>query len=157
MLDRYYQREILVAARNTYPDEFNVAEFSSERERLNFNLAYLAEHGLIIVSWFATMGDPRQADCITITAKGLDFLEDDGGLSAILGTVTVKIHEDSLKAILTEAVQKSKEPESVKTKLIAQIKALPAELTKQAVLDAAKTGLQQSPALAMMLGKYLGL
>lgn len=91
-----------------------------------------------------------------ITAKGLDFLADDGGLSAILGTITVKLHEDTLRAILEDAVEKSAEPPGVKKKLLEQIKSLPAEVTKQAVLDAAKAGLQQAPVLAAMLQKWLG-
>lgn len=35
----------------------------------------------------------------TITAASLDFLEDDGGLSAILGIITVKLHADTIKGL----------------------------------------------------------
>ena len=93
---------------------------------------------------------------MTITAQGLDFIEDDGGLSAILGVVTIKLHEDSLKALLTDAVNESREPDTVKARLIDQIRSLPADATKKVVLDAAKAGLAAAPSIAAMLGKSLG-
>lgn len=52
----------------------------------------------------------------TITARGMDFLPDDGGIGAILGMVAGRLHEETL---------------------------LPAEATKSVVLDAAKIGLQR--------------
>ena len=42
-----------------------------------------------------------------ITAKGIDFLEDDGGLSAILGVVTVKLHADTLREMLAKKIDAS--------------------------------------------------
>jgi len=156
MLDRNIQREMLMSAREDYPDAYPAEALQIPREVLNVNLFYLAEHGLVNARWFSALGDPRQAHSFTITAKGLDFIEDDGGLSAILGVVTIKLHEDSLKALLTNAVNESCEPDTVKARLIDQIKSLPADATKQVVLDAAKAGLAAAPSIAAMLGKSLG-
>lgn len=156
MLDRETQRSILFAAREAYPEALAAESLGLDSQTLNVNLAYLSEHGLITVLWFEAIGAPREAHSLTITAQGLDFIEDDGGLSAILGVVTIKLHEDSLKALLTSAVTESREPDSVKAKLVAQIKSLPADATKQVVLDAAKAGLAAAPSIAAMLGKSLG-
>ena len=49
-----------------------------------------------------------------ITAKGVDFIRDDGGLSAILSVQTVKLHEDTLKELLSIAIQQAKLPEPEK-------------------------------------------
>jgi hypothetical protein len=70
--------------------------------RFYLNLFYLQEHDLCetstqensdgFISWRGTK----------ITAKGVDFLENDGGLSAILGVVRVKLHADTLRDILAK-------------------------------------------------------
>ncbi|ESX95877.1 hypothetical protein X755_20985 [Mesorhizobium sp. LNJC405B00] len=80
-----------------------------------------------------------------MTAAGMDFLADDGGLSAILGVVTIRLHEDTIKALLIDRIEKSDAPASVRTKLVDQIKALPAEATKALTLDAIKAGLANMP------------
>jgi hypothetical protein len=72
-----------------------------------------------------------------ITAAGLDFLEDDGGLSAILGTVTVKLHADTIRALLDAKVDEADLPVEEKGLIKSALKAMPAmafqELTKQLV------------------------
>ena len=96
MIDRDFQKQILVEMRQTYPNRFR--EFTNkkigddEKKRIAFNLKYLEEHGLIqnpfsgnhmfnspqgaLENKFTVQGE--------ITAEGIDFLEEDGGLSAIL-------------------------------------------------------------------------
>ena len=49
-----------------------------------------------------------------ITAKGLDFLEDDGGLSAILGAITVKLDPDDLRALIAARIEESDLPTRTK-------------------------------------------
>ena len=51
------------------------------------NLIYLREHGLVsgeITEEFSAGGAIKSMLWAVITAAGLDFIEDDGGLSAIL-------------------------------------------------------------------------
>lgn len=57
-----------------------------------------------------------------LTAKGLDFIADDGGLGAILGDVTVRLHGDALRDLLISRVQSSGEDETVKAKVVAKLK-----------------------------------
>ncbi len=40
-----------------------------------------------------------------ITAKSIDLLEDDGGVSAILGVVTAKLHEDTIRNLVLAEVK----------------------------------------------------
>ena len=116
-LDRNLQREILKELNNIYPDSktyeywidaaiaqvLGVIETVGEAElyiaKRSANLRYLAEHGLVVCN------DKDLSATVKITAKGIDFLSDDGGLSAILGVVTVKLHSDTIQALIAKIDQ----------------------------------------------------
>lgn len=88
-LDRKLQLSILQELRDNYPNDVAVhrlACFNEERHFLG-NLIYLREHGLVsgeIIEEFSAGGSIKSMLWAIITAAGLDFIEDDGGLSAIL-------------------------------------------------------------------------
>lgn len=109
-LDRARQRQVLEALASCYPsygnDFFAVGEESNEVA----NLWYLREHELIEASLDQTLGGSFIFSGARITAKGLDFLADDGGLSAILGTVTVKLHADTIRELLIAKIEHSTLP-----------------------------------------------
>lgn len=65
-----------------------------------------------------------------ITARGLDFLEEDGGLSAILGTVTVKLHADTIRDMLETKIMDSQLPQADKKRFVDTLKELPGEALK---------------------------
>lgn len=115
--DLELRHQILVALRQGYPegvDEPSLPGFNSENFR--GTLAYLAEHGLIVNAVHridhgrGTYIPPR------ITARGLDFLEDDGGLSAILNTVTVRFEADTLRALLSASLDQAQAGQEEKAK-----------------------------------------
>ncbi|MER9029042.1 hypothetical protein [Mesorhizobium sp. LNJC405B00] len=146
-LDRDLQQTMLRAMAEAYPepirrfpgiDGVDTAMFAA-------NLYYLCDHGLADAKWTRTLNSPASPTGSRITAAGMDFLADDGGLSAILGVVTIRLHEDTIKALLIDRIEKSDAPASVRTKLVDQIKALPAEATKALTLDAIKAGLANMP------------
>lgn len=94
-LDRELQRQILEKLADAYPDEiFEVApKFpSAGRSSVFFNLQYLAEHGLVNSGVRKSQSGDTEDQWYElgtkITATGLDFLADDGGLGAILGVGT---------------------------------------------------------------------
>ena len=62
----------------------------------------------------------------TITARGLDFLADDGGLTAILRTVVMKLHADTIRDMLLAKADASGLPAPEKSALRKQIGNLPA-------------------------------
>lgn len=122
-LDRNLQHEILKELNNIYPDSktyeywidatiaqvTGVIETVEEAElyiaKRSANLRYLAEHGLVVCN------DKNLSATVKITAKGIDFLTDDGGLSAILGVFTVKLHSDTIQALLNKIYQTDIPPE----------------------------------------------
>ncbi|RMC99868.1 hypothetical protein EAY64_06040 [Aquitalea palustris] len=65
-----------------------------------------------------------------ISSSGLDFLEQDGGLSAILGTVTVKLHADTIRDLLETRIMESQLPVAEKKRFVDQLKELPGEALK---------------------------
>lgn len=157
LLDRSMQREILLGVRRFYPDYTKLKSICAEikLQPFAFNVGYLEDHGLIQVKWVDSFRriEPAQA---CITAKGIDFLEDDGGLSAILGVVTVKLHEDTIKQLLIQKIERSGKTKSVRDRLIEQVKNLPADMTKKVMLEAFQSGIDHLPDITDWLGKQLG-
>jgi predicted DNA-binding ArsR family transcriptional regulator len=160
-IDRELQKKLLTDLSEIYPQSANIERSYREHdidEVLAPNLRYLEEFGLVSINWSPlTSTSPARPHSACVTARGIDFMTDDGGLSAILGVVTVKLHEDTIKALLVDQVNASSEPVTVKKRLIEQIKSLPADLTRQAVLDLAQRGAGQIPDLALWLGRLSGL
>lgn len=127
-LDRNLQREILKELNNIYPDSktyeywidaaiaqvVGVIETVGEAElyiaKRSANLQYLAEHGLVVF-----VDKTRITSTVKITAKGIDFLMDDGGLSAILGVVTVKLHSDTIQALIAAKIDQAEISDSEKS------------------------------------------
>lgn len=139
-LDRTYQKQLLEELAIRYP---NLVDFKDRFDDVDSidkyvaNGVYLEEHGLL--EGARTMS-PR------ITHKGLDFLADDGGLSAILGVVTVKLHEDTLKNLIGQRIAESGLPTPEKSRLLDQLKSLPGEAIKHLTLKLVDAGLSNWPA-----------
>ena len=128
-LDRNLQHEFLSELYKVYPDSITydyyinaaIAQTSGVIEaeedasfvlKQSANLQYLAEHGLVVF-----VDKTRITATVKITAKGIDFLMDDGGLSAILGVVTVKLHSDTIQALLNTKIDQADIPPEEKSKL----------------------------------------
>lgn len=92
------------------------------------NLVYLSEHELVSLLTRDLIGVDSAEDQIVearITAKGLDFLQDDGGLSALLNTVTVCIAPDTLRMLLGQKIMQSSAPDKDKQWLTERLRTLP--------------------------------
>ncbi|WP_416190205.1 hypothetical protein ACM67B_03775 [Neisseria sp. CCUG17229] len=83
------------------------------------NLLYLEEHSLISIQILSQYEDNLipEGSRISITAKGIDFIEQDGGLSAILNVVTVKLHSETIQQLLTAKISEAEIPEEEKNQL----------------------------------------
>jgi hypothetical protein len=92
--------------RNAYPGMvFDVPYIDdNDRNRLFANLTYLQGHGLCEPLLSQGVDGHFSWGGAKITPQGLDFLEDDGGLSAILRTVTVKLHAETLTELLSARI-----------------------------------------------------
>jgi hypothetical protein len=101
-LDREFQLQVLHYLVGCQPDgvreipELPGATGEEGRRKLLSTLRYLADHELIVNGY--SIGEDYGGDTYwvakartRITAKGLDFLADDGGLGAILGVVTIRV------------------------------------------------------------------
>ncbi|MFG1270958.1 hypothetical protein [Xanthobacter flavus] len=155
LLNRQIQKAVLVHLAGEYPEPAELDALGFTNNEIAVNAMYLQEYGLIVGQWSAELGGRTTLLGATITARGMDFLSDDGGLGAILGVVTVRLHEETLKNLIIEQIEKSENPKTVKERLVEQVRNLPAEVTKSAVLDAAKLGLQKAPDLAIWIARWL--
>ena len=118
MLDRALQRQILELLREHYPrGAIPVRDLELGEERAAANLRYLEEHGLCESGVTSGVDGYLAFGSSTITAAGLDFLEDDGGLSAILSVVTVKLHADTIRSLIDAKIETSSMPTEEKSKL----------------------------------------
>ncbi|MFB6649994.1 MULTISPECIES: hypothetical protein [Bacillus cereus group] len=89
-------------------------------------VAYLKDAGLIEAAVREFDGVVHFVWC-SITAKGSDFINKAGTIGADLNVLTVRLHEDTVRDLLVARVHESDADESVKEKLVDQLKALPAQ------------------------------
>ena len=125
-LDRNHQLKILEYLRDYYhcPADARVNEQSFfHNEDYLMNLKYLYEYGLVKGYESKTIGKREfSLGGVEITAKGLDLLEDDGGVGAILRSVVVKFDAENIRRIMKEKVLSFNIPDEQKTSLVGKIK-----------------------------------
>jgi hypothetical protein len=120
-----------------------------------FNLAYLVEHGLCSAT--KASATFRNGVCFLgakITAAGLDFLQDDGGLTAVLNIVTVKLHADTIKDLLKTEIEKTTLPNNEKSALRQQIEALPETALQTASTTLIQTGILHMPNFVQWISSF---
>lgn len=150
-LDRAYQLELLKLLSTSYPQSFDIRQIArdwgdEQERRYAANMFYLDEHGLVDSTIKFGMDGHVSMALPKITARGMDFLAGDGGLSAVLGVVTIKLHEDTLKELIGQRIAESHLPQPEKSKLIDQLRSLPGETIKHLTLKLVDTGLANWPA-----------
>ncbi len=140
---------ILESLRDAYPevlsDEF-IDGYHLDRTGFIANISYLIEHDLIKrIGRSGTFGEGIASDIMQakITAKGLDFLADDGGISAILKTFTVKFDPDDLRKIIESRLDKSDIPPDKKESAKSLIKDASAQAWKSLCTKLINTGVDK--------------
>lgn len=159
-LDRTYQRELLETLAQSYPRAHDIRELFRDMgddatERYAANLMYLEEHGLAESAIEYGLDGHMSSGLPRITAKGMDFLADDGGLSAILGIVTIKLHEDTLKELIGNRIAGSDLPAPEKNRLLDQLKSLPGETIKHLTFKLVDAGLSNWPAALQAIEQFV--
>lgn len=160
-LDRELQRNILNDLVATYPDSAltqnspGLTKWHTDEDVVIANLAYLNEHGLINFNHDRSITGAWLIHSITATARGMDFVADDGGLSAILGVVTIRLHDDTIKELIESKVRNSDLPDTEKKRFLDQLRELPAETTKHLVMKLVDLGLEKAPEALATIGSYL--
>nr|HBY1218720.1 hypothetical protein [Klebsiella aerogenes] len=143
--DRALQRAILQACVESYPDVPGILMFddivskcaNNDSDKLIANLQYLLEHGLILGGAYVQKDNLSILSAITATAKGIDFMLDDGGLSAILNVQTIKLHRDAV-VVLEDLIAISNMSDEQKEKAKSTLGEMPTEALKT-VVQAATT------------------
>jgi len=126
-------------------------------EQAAANLRYLEEHGLcqsgvtIGVDGHLSFGES------TITATGLDFLEGDGGLSAILGIITVRLDGDTIRNLIDSKIEASTIPIDEKSRLRKAVANLSEASLRAATTDLVKSGLDHLPDAVRWLRSFAGV
>jgi hypothetical protein len=163
LIDRALQNQILERLSNSYPMPEDMQKWTAEEPKLTANLHYLHEYRLIDGVVTQSFGGGKAFINARITAAGLDFLAADGGLSAILGVVTIKLHEDTLLRLIEAKVMASNMSPADKATFMDSIRALPGESIKhlteklidaglenwQVAFDAIQTFLSSPPQLGL--------
>ena len=155
--DRTRQLEILKVLAEAYPRYVVANNMDGDREELNANLHYLLEHKLVYGQVTEFMSGEREIGAAMITAAGLDFLADDGGLSAILGVVTVKLHEETIRQLLIDRINSSQIPPEERPSLVTAIRNLPSKalgtLTEKLLEGGADRLLAEVPRLYTLISQ----
>lgn len=157
-MDRALQRELLLQMQDENRINLSSIDFlfkGRDRERVIFNMQYLEEHGLV-ENIIANSMDGVAIAGARITARGLDFLADDGGLSAVLGVVTIKLHHDTLVALLETRVKASDLPPAAKASLLQKLKEQPAEALSHLTTKLVDLAFEKGPAGIQLLCTTLG-
>ena len=152
-IDRVLQKSILDRLAACYPerDPELISEGTAEEKKQIANLLYLQEHQLVDAGLKQVLSGDYGYFGAKITARGLDFLQDDGGLTAILGTVTVRLHEDSIRAMLSAKIDTTSLPTEQKNTLKKQISSLSSEALKVATKKLVEKGIDAIPDAATWL------
>lgn len=159
LLDRKLQRRLLAELSDIYPRLADIGRSFEDvdQRQLEYNLFYLREHGLIELSHSDLLDGSIIVGTGSITARGIDFISDDGGLTSILGVVTVKLHEDTIKKLLIGKIEEADGDPTAKKLLVEKIKEMPSEALGTITERALESGLDQLPDLISSLSKWLGL
>ncbi len=155
-IDRSLQHEILMRLSEHFPRRFDVQQWNRDQPALTPNLHYLRQHGLVDGSISQEISGRKLFVNAEITAAGLDFLADDGGLTAILGVVTVKLHDETIRDLIEARIQASDLPAEEKTGLLHQLKELRGESIKHLTMKLLDVGLENLPAALPLIQKALG-
>lgn len=114
------------------------------------------EHGLISGKSAGAIGRPNEFFLAKATAAGMDFLADDGGLSAILGVVTIKLHDDTIRQLIEARIQSAELPETAKSHLLKSLREAPGETIKLLTEKLLDAGLANLPAALPLIQRVLG-
>jgi len=93
----------------------------------------------------------------TITAKGIDFLADDGGLSAVLNTVTVKFDIDNIRKLVEIGLINAHVPKNKQNILKKAVKEAPNTILQTAVSTIVGQGMSNPAGTAKAVGELFGI
>lgn len=141
---RELQKEMLEHLLSRYPESSREVVNLGDPKYCTGNLFYLEEHGLVKLVKSNPISGMKKVLSATITSKGIDFIADDGGVGAILGTLTIKLHEDTLRQLIEAKLQASNLPEEQKSGILKALREAPGETTKQLIAKLVDLGMENA-------------
>ncbi|MDO0945940.1 hypothetical protein [Chromohalobacter israelensis] len=150
--------EILERAAETNPDPCEMDSLNSDWgvSEVTATISYLVEHKLVTAIGRKRVWGIHSYAEVTITAAGLDYISDDGGLTAELGVVTVRLEAETIRTMIAAHIEMAEGSRHEKTLLRKQLEALPEEglrhLTKQLI----DSGLRAAPQTIQWLQTLIG-
>ncbi|MGL9724237.1 hypothetical protein [Sodalis sp. (in: enterobacteria)] len=91
----------------------------------------------------------------TVTAKGIDFVRNDGGLSAILNVVNIRLHNDTINKLEAIIRASPTATEEEKSSLISTLHKLPEDAIKHLNLKLLDLGMAQIPDVFHVIERVL--
>lgn len=151
--DRKLQLEILEKLKAVCPRNLSLKDFSSFAVDDNFatNLWYLEKHNLIKAHLSWNKDDSVTIGRMSITQDGVDFLEDDGGIGAMLKKVHIKFDSNDLKLIIASQIDKTNLPGDEKTAMKNILTTIKSDGMKAVVTELVKTGITKTPDLMQLI------
>lgn len=159
-IDRGGQLRLLRLLAGAYPAKMSSHELRQiwgSEDELVPNAHYLQEHGLVDAVFSSALSGPIHMAGARITARGLDFLADDGGLTAILGVVTVRLEAETVRQLMAGKIEQSDLPTHEKSRLLATLQSLPGEALKELTKRLVGAGIEHAPNVLKLLDTLTGL
>lgn len=149
-LDRQLEKEILETLKFYFPNPKKFSDLCESMGNIHHSvlfaeISYLIGHGL------AEMKEQRSGNYFMITSKGIDFLQDDGGLSAILNTVTIKFDIENVRKLFEEGIIRNIKDENEKSTLLHKLRSLPANALQKALDKLIERGIENPESLFKIL------
>ena len=142
-LDRKLQYQILEYLSPHYAKGFPPIDKQdfAKHPHYDTNLKYLYEYKLIGGNESKVLGSSSfSLSRIHITNRGLDFLADDGGIGAILSTVTIKFDTENIRSLIENKIISSGLPEPERKSLVEKLKSFSGEALKHLALKILEKG-----------------
>ncbi len=152
-LDRHLQLAILTTLKKIYPDALLVQDLPGYAQDRHFmgNMLYLKEHSLITGGDIREPGKCRSMIDAELTREGLDFLEDDGGIKAILDQSVIRFERDDILSLFLEEVIKTTEKSQQTESLWERLQHTPADILKKIIEKLLVRVTRESPELLQEL------
>ena len=156
-LDRALQRRLLEQIAEAYPSSVRPEDLGFQQSDPAWvqNLTYLEEHKLVTNKGQVLLSGPPCVLLSKITAQGIDFLADDGGLQALLNVVTVRLDGESLKMLLSQRLEASALPTQEKSRLRALLQKAGEEGLKKATTLLVEAAVKHAPDVGRLVQEAL--
>lgn len=157
--DMELAREILEFAESEYPNPYAVDELNGQRGKdlVTATAHYLVEHELLEGTCRNRMGTIDSYADVRLTARGVDYLSNDGGLTAELGVMTVRLEAESIRDLVMARAELAGLPNHEKNLLRAQLEELPKEALQHLSKRLIDAGLAAAPLSLQWLRTQIGL